>query len=136
MRIVFIILANLLSIYVFAQVSEKHDIDKLIDECTNNANDYKSKSVCYKLSLKKWDAEIEKYYKKLSAELYLDTKELIDRSQDSWKQYKKYEYEAIEDMLSQLKGDFYSMLESQLKMELVRNRALELKMLYEALHQP
>lgn len=130
------ILLLLINIVSEAQNNDKNPIEITTEECLVKAKDYESQTKCYKEAQKKWEINIDKYYKKLSDELYLDTKELIDKSQQTWIQYKKHEFDAIEDMLSQLNGDFYDMMEAKARMNIIMNRAIELELLYSILHQP
>lgn len=116
------------------QQSTEHD--KALGECLKGQDNYPGKEECYQGFEIKWKDEIDHYQQLFAKEFFLDTKELLEKSQKEWEKYKKGEIQFLENFYKDMNGPFYDMMHAKAKMNIYRSRALQLKTVYESVHQP
>lgn len=110
--------------------------DKTLEECLKNKENYIGKEECYIECKTKWVDEINHYKQRFNKEFFLDTKELLEKSQKEWEKYKKGEIQFLENFYKDMNGPFYDMMHAKARMNIYRSRALQLKTVYESVHQP
>lgn len=135
---VFILLA--LSVTASAQDTkgDKHPIDVFLSECTDSNWSTMGMIQCTDEASKKWDEEMNLYYNKLMNMLDEDAKEKLRASQREWVKFRDLEYESIGSMYSYIYkkaggGTMYSLLSVGASMDVVKQRALDLKDKYDVI---
>ncbi len=132
--IVFFIVISCTLNLLAQQQNTEHDKD--LDKCLKNKEEYQGKEECYQGFEIKWKDEIDHYKQLFAKEFFLDTKELLEKSQKEWEKYKKGEIQFLENFYKDMDGSFYDMMHAKAKMNIYRARALQLKTVYESVHQP
>ena len=113
---------------LFAQ--EKHPIDKFEEECISENQTTAGMANCTYEARKKWDAEMNKYYKLLMSVLDKNRQDKLRESQRAWIKFRDAEFENIENMYPQ-DATMYINVRAAAKMSIVKERALQLKDYYE-----
>jgi uncharacterized protein YecT (DUF1311 family) len=116
--------------YTFAQ--DKHPIDKFEQECIEKNPTTAGMSNCTYEAEKKWDAEMNKYYKLLMEILDEDGKKKLKESQLAWIKFRDAEFEVIKNIYPEDASIFIN-IRSADAMGVVKERALQLKRYYEIL---
>lgn len=78
----------------------------------------------------KWEAEINKVYKRLMQKLTKSQQNILRKAQQQWLKFRSAESEAILEIISTQQGTMHQLSGTNRGMHLVRHRALEL-ILYE-----
>jgi uncharacterized protein YecT (DUF1311 family) len=117
---------------LFAQPSG-HLIDKRLGECIEKNSTTAGMNNCTDEACKQWDAELNKYYKLLMGVLSKEQKQQLKDSQIAWLKYRDLETKFRTDILLSRQGTIYSNLAVSEAMDIVKQRALELKSLYDTL---
>jgi len=115
-----------------AQPSE-HPIDKRLGECIKKDSTTAGMNNCADEACKQWDTELNKYYKLLMGVLSKEQKQQLKDSQIAWLKYRDLETKFRTDALLSRQGTIYSNLAAAEAMDIVKQRALELKSLYDTL---
>jgi len=113
---------------LFAQ--DKHPIDKAEDVCISKNSTTAGMVNCSNEARKKWDAEMNKYYKLLMGVLDKKGQDKLRESQLAWLKFRDAEFESIENMYHQM-ATMYIPIRSGDRMDIVKQRALQLKSYYE-----
>lgn len=113
---------------LFAQ--EKHSIDKFEEVCISKNSTTAGMANCAYEARKKWDAEMNKYYKLLMAALDKKGQNELRESQLAWIKFRDAEFKSIENMYNQM-ATMYIPVRSGDRMDIVKQRALQLKSYYE-----
>jgi len=113
---------------LFAQ--EKHPIDKFEEECISKNSTTAGMANCTYEARKKWDAEMNKYYKLLMGLLDKMGQDKLRESQRVWIKFRDAEFENIENMYHQ-RATMYIPIRSGDRKDIVEQRALQLKSYYE-----
>jgi uncharacterized protein YecT (DUF1311 family) len=120
---------------LFAQDS-KHPIDIETDACMEKDPSTMGMIECSRLAQEKWDAEMNKYYDMLMDKLDESAKASLRDSQRRWLEFRDAEFKAIDDYYSYIYeqaggGTMYSMMQAGARMQVVRDRALEIISYYQ-----
>lgn len=118
-----------MSVPLLAQ--DKHSIDKFLEECIDKNTSTQGMCECGEEALKKWDAELNNYYKLLMNKLRNDTKERLKESQLAWLKFRDLEFGFIEEGYFLDVGSYIRPEKIENKLDIVRHRALELRMYYD-----
>lgn len=105
------------------------DKEHPIDVKTNNCLKGTANVECYKTALTDWDKELNKNYQAI-VKLLKDNANLLaalKASQLSWIQHRDKEFLFIDQQFKGLEGTMYPSLKARQKVEIVRNRTLELQ---------
>jgi len=113
---------------IFAQ--DKHPIDKSEEVCISENSTTAGMVNCSNEARKKWDAEMNKYYKLLMGLLDKKGQGNLRESQLAWLKFRDAEFESIENMYHQM-ATMYIPIRSGDRMDIVKQRALQLKSYYE-----
>jgi uncharacterized protein YecT (DUF1311 family) len=143
-KIILIVVLFLILIYGegVSSAEDKHPIDIFLDDCCQQvlSDPHKSASVeireCHSIAEEMWTDEMNKYYDLLMSELNQQSQEALNASQEAWENYRDVHRELrvimyrkslpIHRQPGTILGDIFSSMD----MNVVRERALELKALY------
>ncbi|MBT8379336.1 MAG: DUF1311 domain-containing protein [Ignavibacteria bacterium] len=129
----FILLTNI----AFGQENEteKHPIDIKVEECIANESNQTTIGMinCIQTAMEEWDAELNKYYKRLMNTLNTDEQEKLRDAQRQWLVFRDKEFEFIGMRYGKMEGTMFNIIEADSRSNIVRQRALELKSYYDIL---
>lgn len=134
LRICFVVLTFFSFAFVNAQ-EYKNTINEDLEACLKQNESYENQLICYQNANKLWENEINKQIQALNSILYIDTKEILMEAHEKWLQYREQEFISIEDVYQQYTGAFYKMHIEKLKCEINKNRAEELILIWNGLHE-
>ena len=109
-----------------------HPIDKAETECISKVYSTYDISQCSYKAMNSWYKEIDKYLKLLKPVAPRDDYANILKSQTDWEKYQESEFEATNVVLNE-QGTMFQNTAAGLKANIVKERALELKKLYDIL---
>lgn len=120
-----------MSLCVFAGEKIKptqHPIDawyeeKMAEETVNSTADMRE--ITYQAQMK-WEAEMNKVYKRLMQKLTQPQKNTLRKAQQQWLKFRNAEGQAILAIVSTQQGTIHQLSGTHRGMQLVRHRALEL----------
>jgi len=136
----FIILWLLGSSMLYAQVSfnDPHkqalpDADLNYETCLNTENGQSTAGMiaCAREAETAWDKELNRYYQLLMNVLKAAEKEKLRQSQRNWLMYRDSEFEFSGLFHNNMEGSMYLIFAADKRVEVVRQRTLELKYYYE-----
>lgn len=114
------------------QVKEINPIDKALRECLDKHDTTVGMNKCVYQSMNSWDKEIKNYLGLLSKITSEDDYNKILESQKKWEEFKALEFEAI-SLVMEKQGTMFQNSTVGLKAALIKERALNLKELYDTL---
>ncbi len=109
----------------------KHEIDLLVDKMMDKDPSTAGMIEAVTEGEKRWDAELNKYYKLLGENLDKDSKAALKKAQLAWIAFRDAEFAMIAELYSKKEGTMYRVIAAGARMEVVKKRALDLKILYE-----
>ena len=115
------------------QEEKIHPIDKKFDNCIANHYSTEALSICAYDALNSWFKEIDKYLILLKEVVSKEDFQKIELGQKEWKIFQKIEFETYEIILNK-QGTMFQNVAVGNKMNLVKERALNLKSLYDTMH--
>ncbi len=115
------------------QNPNNHPIDKALDKCMEDKYNTNDMNECVYQAMDSWFVEIGKYLDLFKDNLNDSDYQSVLSAQENWKKYQESEFEAIGAIFDKKQGSMYRNIEVGDKNELVKQRALELKNLYELL---
>ena len=104
-----------------------HPIDKAEQECISKTSDTQVMNQCSITAQNAWEKEIKKTLSQLKSVLDKESYKSLIKSQNDWERYKFDEFEAIGNMLKDKQGTMYLNVDNGLKVDIVRQRALQLQ---------
>ncbi|OHD55881.1 MAG: hypothetical protein A2Y33_08615 [Spirochaetes bacterium GWF1_51_8] len=116
---------------VFAENSD-HPIDIKLDKSMQADESTHGMVQALTTAMKEWDAELNKYYKELQDVLDKKGKESLKKVQLEWIAFRDAEFELLDAMMLQAEGTMYQVFNANYQMNIVKDRALELKDYYDA----
>ena len=108
-----------------------HPIDKRLQKAIDRDISTANMKKAGRMALGEWEQELEKYYSGLIKELNDNEKVFLEKSQKDWQEYRKSEIEFFDALYGTMRGSMFSTLKVNGRMELVKQRALELKRYYD-----
>lgn len=78
--------------------------------------------------MNRWELELNKNYNELISKLDNDKKVYLEKSHQDWLVYKESEILFINEFYLSMEGTMYILMSASDKLELIKSRALELKM--------
>lgn len=114
------------------QVKEINPIDKALQECLDKNDTTVGMNKCVYQSMESWNKEIEKYLDLLSKIITEDDYNKILEAQTKWIEFKELEFETI-NLVMEKQGTMFQNSTVGLKAALIKERALNLKELYDTL---
>ncbi len=119
---------SLFSHLVDSTISEKHAIDLAMEGCFAQEASNLHIRKCLAEAFQQWDEELNIIYKTLRTKLQSQgQKDALKASQLEWIKFRDLEYVFIESQFEGLEGSMYPNLIIQYKMEIIRQRTLQLK---------
>ena len=130
-KFVFIVFVSLISAPAIADTEIKatqHPIDtwyeeKMAEETVSSTASMRE--ITYQAQVK-WEAEMNKVYKRLMQKLTQPQKNTLRRAQLQWLKFRNAEGQAILEIVSAQQGTIHQLSGTNRGMQLVRHRALEL----------
>ena len=121
---------------VLAHDEIDHPLNESLDKCLEKDSSTAGTHQCLDTIEPQWDAELNKYYKLLGGDQNVE----LRKAQQAWIAYRKAKTEWINkkyELIYQQNGGgtMYSLMAHGEVFEIVKDRALELKADYEALHE-
>lgn len=110
---------------VFAE-SFDQVIDTKLDQCKNKAQNTVDINECYRLATTAWDAELNKQYLALLKENPESVGKGFRESQRQWIKYRDAYNEALNTYYRQEQGTIWSIVAAESKMNVIRDKALDL----------
>ena len=117
---------------VIAQNEQKHSIDKMEEICLSNKSSTQEMNECTFKAMDAWNKEIEKYLTLLKNINSKEDFENIQISQKNWEKFRDSEI-IVYNLIQQKEGTMFQNVSTGFKRELIKQRAIELKSLYETL---
>ena len=130
----------LLPIFLFFIVSvglaqrDQHPIDRRHDACHNVISNQSTYGMmeCESIAREEWDAEMNIYYTLLLDSLSDESGALLEQAQKAWLEYAKKEYSFSSAFYyTDMEGTMWYVANARRQLNIVRERALELKMYFE-----
>lgn len=130
-KFVFIVFISLISAPAIADTEIKatqHPIDtwyeeKMAEETVNSTASMRE--ITYQAQVK-WEAEMNKVYKRLMQKITKPQQNTLRKAQQQWLKFRSAEGEAILEIVSSQQGTIHQLSGTNRGMQLVRHRALEL----------
>jgi len=115
------------SVMVYGQTDNIHQIDKELQDCLDLEENYTTKGMvdCINSTTTKWDAELNKRYKKLLSLLTVEQKEKLKIAQRKWIEYRDKEIKFSIQIYSDMKGTMWILASAQTNLNLTRQRAID-----------
>jgi uncharacterized protein YecT (DUF1311 family) len=111
-----------------AQDEQKPDpIDKQLEACMAKDGSTAGSVACTDKASSAWDTELNKAYTALMAKMNAEGKLSLKTAQLSWIKYRDTEFKLLDAMHSRLQGSMYIPMEAATKMDVVKQRAVQLR---------
>lgn len=127
-----IILLLLIYIPAISQDSTEkiYPIDSELKICLELDSNYSTQAMldCVYIATDSWELELNKNYNELISKLDNDKKVYLEKSHQDWLVYKESEILFINEFYLSMEGTMYILMSASDKLELIKSRALELKM--------
>jgi uncharacterized protein YecT (DUF1311 family) len=81
---------------------------------------------CIDIAYGAWDRELNKNYTALMGKLRVEGKQSLKAAQVQWIKYRDAEFKLIDDIYSTLEGTMYIPMRVSRRMDVIKQRALEL----------
>ena len=117
---------------VIAQNEQKHSIDIMEEICLSNKSSTQEMNECTFKAIDAWNKEIEKYLALLKNITSKDDFENIQISQKNWEKFRDSEI-VVYNLIQQKEGTMFQNVSTGFQRELIKQRTIELKSLYETL---
>ena len=132
-----ILFFSFLSLAVLSQTKKTSDnsIDMLESKCLKKKDISNAEMCnCTIKAREDWDKELNKYYSLLKTKLSKEAFEVLKESQKEWISYRDKEYSFISKFYYEVKeGTMWYVVAESKKKEIVKTRAIELKVYYDML---
>lgn len=124
----------LITVNFIALGQDNHPIDQELNTCLDKAINEHESQACFMIAYEKWDQELNVYFKKYLGELNEENKESLREAQRNWIKFRDSEFNLIDrHYLTELEGTMWRSISISERTNLVKDRALKLKELYEEL---
>jgi uncharacterized protein YecT (DUF1311 family) len=131
----FIIFLIAIGVYNLASVVQgANSIDERKDACISQDPSAAGMTKCNNEARRHWMAEMDKYYSLLMKRLDKDAKDKLKESQTAWKESRDTQLKAIDNSHSK-KTDMHANVKAVVYEQLVKERALQLKIYYETVQK-
>lgn len=106
--------------------AQEHKIDKTLSACADKNPSTAGTVECIDKAYKAWDAELNLNYNNLMRRLDAPSKQSLKSAQQEWIKYRDSEFKLIESVFATMEGTMYVPMQANMRMEVVKKRALEL----------
>ncbi len=112
----------------YGQDSSSHDIDRALQTCLEQPDNYTTQGAigCISHATEQWDAALNQAYKALVAELSESQKESLKVAQRQWIAFRDKEVAYSAQLYGDMGGTMWLPVAAQTKLDLTRQRALQL----------
>jgi len=117
----------LLSVTIYSQQTPQHPIDKALEACLDKDSTTAGMVDCIGKAYDKWDKELNRVYAELMKRLSPDARTKLKEAQVQWLKFRDAEFQMQGGIYSKLEGTMYIPMSADSRMQVVKNRALELK---------
>jgi len=121
--------ANGKSIPVLHGLGDRHPIDLIVARCRDQDETTSASANCYVMGREHWDKELNRAYAVLLASLDEKHREAVRISQRQWLKFRDAELAALGHIYDR-SGTMWLIVCAQRRMELIRERALRMGILY------
>ena len=105
----------------------QHPIDKALEACIDKNGSTAGMVECTDKAYVAWDKELNKNYTELMRALKPSQKESLRLAQLEWIKYRDLNFKSIDSIYDTMEGTMYIPMRIDARMEVVKQRALELK---------
>ena len=129
MKVLLTTILTIFSVITYGQADSEYQIDKELQFCLDLSENYTTKGMtdCVIKATEKWDIELNKSYKELLNLLTTEQKEKLKIAQREWIEYRDKEIEFSNQLYYDLQGTMWIPVAAQTKLNLTRNKTIELK---------
>jgi len=117
----------LMSVTTYSQQTPKQPIDKALEACLDKDSTTAGMVDCIGKAYDKWDKELNRLYAELMKRLTQDARAKLKEAQVQWLKFRDAEFQMQSGIYSRLEGTMYIPMSADSRMQVVKNRALELK---------
>jgi len=117
----------LLAAITIAQEQTQHPIDKALEACIDKNGSTAGMVECTDKAYAAWDKELNKNYGELMRTLKPSQKETLRLAQLEWVKFRDLDFKLIDSVYDTMQGTMYIPMRVDARMEVVKERALELK---------
>jgi uncharacterized protein YecT (DUF1311 family) len=104
----------------------RQDIDDNLAKCKTSAVSTMETTDCYDTATDSWEAELNTQYKLLLQDQPKEIQANLRNAQRAWVKYKESYISAMRDFYSQERGSIWSIVMSESKMNVTRDKAIDL----------
>ena len=131
-------LFSILFIFLFfggVSRTEAYPVDEELEKCLSKTRNTQEMNICADIARISWEKEVEKTF--FALKLMLDKKSVkkLEESQKAWEKYRDNEFQSIDRMFEEKQGTMYFNIKKGLKVEIVKQRALNLKKYLDTLNK-
>ena len=129
MKRALLVVAVLLSLapLSYGQKVKEHPIDKALGDCIDKDGSTAGMVQCISNAEEKWDKELNRAYGELMKRLTPQGKSALKEAQLQWIKFRDSEFKLQDSIYSKLEGTMYIPMSADSRMQVVKNRALELR---------
>jgi len=113
----------------------KHSIDEWLTECMKKNSFSQGMNDCLGQAYEKWDLELNRVYRELSARLDTEARIVLREAQRAWLEYRDRELAWLAKFYGGLDGTMYSTMLAADRVDLLKRRVLELASLLDVREQ-
>jgi uncharacterized protein YecT (DUF1311 family) len=106
---------------------KQHPIDGFLSECEGKNPSTHGMLDCLREAEKRWDKELNLWYKELRARLPQDGKDALQKAQKTWIAFRDSEFSHLSKLYARMDGTMYLVMQAADRVDQVRKRALELQ---------
>ncbi|MCH2046184.1 MAG: DUF1311 domain-containing protein [Saprospiraceae bacterium] len=131
-RIAILLIISLCCLGVSDAQAQKHPIDIKLEDCLEENYSTSGMMDCTSEALIAWGEELDKNYKQIQSILSDEGKTAMKDSQQKWEEFKTKEFALIDAMYMTVTkktggGTMYKLIGVNQKLQVIKNRALEIK---------
>lgn len=106
--------------------AEEHPIDAFLTSCLAKDTTTAGMVQCTDLAYRRWDEELNRQYRQLMARLSGSDQTVLRDAQRRWLAWRDTEFALIDALYRPMQGTMYSPMQLADRLEIVKNRTLEL----------
>ncbi len=113
--------------FLNAPDTARHPIDIKLERCLSHSNATMPRAECYSTAYTSWEKDIDVSGKKLLAKAGEKEKASLVATQMAWEKDRDARFQQIADRYNKMRGTGYIPARVKLRMEILRERALQLE---------
>jgi uncharacterized protein YecT (DUF1311 family) len=127
LNILLSLLILMMPLISYADEASLHSIDKMHQTCIDRDSTTEGMTKCAYAAYELWDKELNKNYNELMRQLPTNSKQALKTAQKEWLIYRDKEFYLIDQIYSQLEGTMHVPMRVNEQVQIVKKRALQLK---------